>query len=1016
MIRCFINNAAKPKLKLKVKVQLQLQPINTFHRPSSSAQDNDNHLYSSLVNNLTSCTTLRYAHLSHLQAITSGFSQDIFLCNTIINTYINNGGLQQAQQIFENMPFRNSVSWSSIITGHVRYGLSYEAIGLFRRMIREGFEPTKFTFGITLRACEDSLNIQMGRQVHGLIAGSPWFHDIVVCNVLMGMYAGCNQIDLSRKVFDEMLLRNLISWNTMISIYSRSSDYGSLIELFSEMKKFGMEPNQYTFTSLIAGCPSHSKQIMTHVLKSGYMGNVYVGSAMVNTYAKGGMLYEAKKLFEEMEERNVVSVNGLMVGYVQCDHGREAIKLYCVMRAAENRMNLDSILILISACACIDGGMKQGKEVHCHVIRMGWDYDISTWNGLINMYAKHGAIDRAMRVFDLMEEKDAVSWNAMISGLDQNGCHEQALKTIYLMQKMGANPSNITVVSTLSSCASLGSIEQGEQIHCNVIKLGLEEDVSVSNSLLTMYARSGNLEGSQKVFATMTEHDQVSWNAMIGAYADAGHAKEALQLFCSMMQSGCGLLNRITVLNLLTALSLSNLELKSQVHALVIKCGLEGDNAIENALLSSYSKSGAMEDSEHLFTEMSIRDEVSWNSMIVGYVQNGPVDKAMEVLQTMIQKGIRMDHFTYASTLSACALIAALEQGMQIHASCIRASLGFDVVVESSVLDMYAKCGRIDYASKAFNLMSLRNEFSWNSMISGYARHGHGEQALELFKKFEQEPGRSPDHVTFVGVLSACSHGGLLEQGFEYFNLMREKYGLTPRVEHYACMVDLFGRAGELRKAEGFIKSMPMEPSSLVWRTFLGACRVHGDTILGNQAANKLIELEPQDPVSYVLASNMYASGERWDDVAKTRAMMRGNQVKKEPGCSWVVMKDGIHVFVSGDMSHPNIDEIYAKLKMLTRQMRAAGYVPETKFALYDLEMESKEELLSYHSEKLAIAFVLTRSSEKTIRIIKNLRVCGDCHKAFKYISEIVGRQIVLRDSNRFHHFEDGKCSCRDYW
>lgn len=278
--------------------------------------------------------------------------------------------------------------------------------------------------------------------------------------------------------------------------------------------------------------------------------------------------------------------------------------------------------------------------------------------------------------------------------------------------------------------------------------------------------------------------------------------------------------------------------------------------------------------------------------------------------------------------------------------------------------------------------------------------------------------GQPPDHVTFVGVLSACSHMGLVEEGFKHFNCMSKVYALTPRMEHFSCMVDLLGRAGEFDRMEDFVNKMPVEPNVLVWRTVLGACsRANGrKTELGRKSSEMLLELEPQNAVNYVLLSNMYASSGKWEDVAKARKAMREAEVKKEAGCSWVTMKDGVHVFVAGDRAHVDRDLIYEKLQELNRKMKDAGYVPQTNFAMYDLELENKEELLSYHSEKLAVAFVLTRTSSLPIRIMKNLRVCGDCHSAFKYISKIVQRKIILRDSNRFHHFNDGKCSCGDYW
>ncbi|KAK9130087.1 hypothetical protein Sjap_010574 [Stephania japonica] len=826
---------------------------------------------------------------------------------------------------------------------------------------------------------------------------------------------------------------NLISWNSMISVYSQCGDALSAFDVFRRMHiegiGFDFGPNEYTFGSLITATYNSSstglcllEQILSQILKLGFLSDLYVGSALVSGFARFGLLDIAKSIFREMKERNTVSMNGLMVGFVKQKRGVEAVEIFMEARHLVG-VTSDSFVVLLSAFPefeSLDEGVKMGREVHAFVLRNGLgDMKIAIQNGLINMYAKCGAVDDARVIFSLMDAKDLVSWNSIISGLDQNGCFGETLMNYQRMRRSGFMPSKFAIISMLSSCSSLKMIHLGSQVHCEGTKLGLDLDVSVSNSLLVLYAESGRLTDSLKVFDLMTKYDIISWNSIIGLLAGSEELpSKSIEYFLKMMQDGWSL-NRVTFVNVLSALSsLSILELGHQTHALMLKYSVADDIAAENALLSLYGKCGEMDDCEKIFSKMiARRDAISWNSMIAGYIHSGSFSKAMDMIWFMMQNEQTMDCFTFATVLSACASIATLERGMETHARAIRARLESDVVVGSTLVDMYSKCGRADYANRVFELMPLRNEFTWNSMISGYARHGLGEKALELFMKMRKE-GPSPDCVTFVGVLSACSHVGLVKQGLECFESMSKTYGLVPRLEHFSCMVDLLGRAGDLDKVEEFIKSMPMKPNVLMWRTVLGACTRAGgqNTELGKQAAQMLMELEPQNAVNHVLISNFYASGARWVDVAKARTIMKEATVKKEAGCSWVTMKDGVHVFVAGDKSHPDADRIYAKLQELSRKMKEMGYVPLTKYALYDLEVENKEELLSYHSEKLAVAFVILRTSSLPIRIMKNLRVCGDCHSAFGYISKIVGRQIILRDSNRFHHFSDGRCSCGDYW
>ncbi|KAJ4825589.1 putative pentatricopeptide repeat-containing protein [Turnera subulata] len=998
--------------------QSQLNPTPTFP-PHNSGYWASFELYESLVGRYRDSCYENDAKQFHSEIFKHGFDGDLFLSNTLINVYVRIGDLASARKLFDEMPEKNGVTWACLISGYTRNGMPDVACRVFKGMISDGLFPNRFALGSALRVCQESALHALGMQIHGLILKSPFAHDLVLCNVLMSMYGSClGYIDSARCVFDEMKVRNSTSWNSLISVYSQRGDAVSAFELFSSMQResssFGFKPNEYTFGSLVtAACNSIDsgfcllEQMLTRVEKSGFLSDLYVGSALVGGFAKFGLFDHARKIFKQMSVRNAVTMNGLMVGLVRQKRGEEAAEVFTDMRNLVD-INFDSYVILLSAFAefpILEDGRRKGREVHGHAIRTGININkVAIGNGLINMYAKCGAIHDARSVFRLMVDKDSVSWNSMISSLDQNDCFEEAAKCYHEMRRMGFVPSNFSLISTLSSSASLGWIGLGQLLHGEAIKLGLDVDASVSNALLALYAETGYLAKCQTVFSLMPECDQVSWNTMIGALADSDESiSKAVEYFLEMMRAGWSP-TRVTFMNILGAVSsMSAIELSTQIHALMVKYCIGDDTVIENALLACYGKCGEIDHCEKVFSRMSERrDDVSWNSMISGYVHNEFLPKAIDLIWFMMQRGQRLDSYTFATVLSAFACVATLERGMEVHACAIRACLQHDVVIGTALVDMYSKCGRIDYASNFFDLMPTRNVYSWNSMISGYARHGHGEKALKRFRQMKLA-GESPDHVTFVGVLSACSHVGMVDEGFNHFKSMTQVYGLAPRIEHYSCMVDLLGRAGNFEKLENFINDMPMKPNVLIWRTVLGACCQANacKTELGMRAAEMLFQLDPHNAANYVLLSNMYASKAMWVDMAKTRRAMREASVMKEAGCSWVTMKDGVHIFVSGDKSHPERDLIHEKLNELKKKMRDAGYVPQTKFALYDLDPENKEELLSYHSEKLAVAFVLSRNSGLPIRIMKNLRVCGDCHSAFKYISKIVNRPIVLRDSNR---------------
>ncbi|KAH7572387.1 hypothetical protein JRO89_XS04G0247400 [Xanthoceras sorbifolium] len=485
-----------------------------------------------------------------------------------------------------------------------------------------------------------------------------------------------------------------------------------------------------------------------------------------------------------------------------------------------------------------------------------------------------------------------------------------------------------------------------------------------------------------------------------------------------------------------------------QIHAHILKLGLESDAFVHTslinmyaqngdldsarlvfdksslrdavsytALISGYASKGCLDDAKQLFDEMPVRDVVSWNAMIAGYAQHGRYQEALAFFQEIRNENIMPNESTMVTVLSACARLGALDLGKWIH---VYIDKNFqklnNVSLWTSLVDMYAKCGNIEAAQQVFNAMDSKNVASWNAMISGLAMHGNANKALKLFSRMISE-GFKPDDITFVGVLSACNHAGLLDLGRQYFSSMIEDYKISPKLQHYGCMIDLLGRAGLFDEAEALMKTMEMKPDGAIWTSLLGACRDHGRVELGESVAKHLFELEPENPGAYVLLSNIYAGAGRWDDVARIRTRLNDKGMKKVPGCSSIEVDSVVHEFLVGDKVHPQSKEIYKMLDEIDTLLEKYGFVPDTSEVLYDMDEEWKEGALSYHSEKLAIAFgLISTKPGTTIRIVKNLRVCGNCHSATKLISKIFNREIIARDRNRFHHFKNGSCSCNDYW
>ncbi|PAN22609.1 hypothetical protein PAHAL_4G031200 [Panicum hallii] len=436
------------------------------------------------------------------------------------------------------------------------------------------------------------------------------------------------------------------------------------------------------------------------------------------------------------------------------------------------------------------------------------------------------------------------------------------------------------------------------------------------------------------------------------------------------------------------------------------------------SIVVAYSKSGDMGSAEEVFVECPVKDMVAWTAMVTGYAQNAMPVKALEVFEQMAAAGMAIDEVLLTGAISACAQLGAVRRAAWVQEIAEQNGFGRNVVVGSGLVDMYAKCGLIDEACRVFEGMKEKNVYTYSSMIVGLASHGRANDAIALFNDMVSRADVKPNHVTFIGVLAACSHAGMVREGRFYFAQMKDRYGILPSADHYACMVDLLGRAGLVIEALDLVKSMTVEPHGAVWGALLGACRIHGNTEVAKVAAEHLFKLEPEGIGNYVLLSNTLASAGEWDEVSKVRKVMRNRRLKKDPAVSCFEGRDGlVHQFFAGDNTHPRTSEIKKALLELVAKLKLAGYVPHLSSIVYDVSEQEKERLLMGHSEKLALSFgLLTLGSGSTIRIVKNLRICEDCHLFMRLVSKVEPINIIVRDNMRFHHFKDGECSCGGFW
>ncbi|KAA8545569.1 hypothetical protein F0562_020353 [Nyssa sinensis] len=612
--------------------------------------------------------------------------------------------------------------------------------------------------------------------------------------------------------------------------------------------------------------------------------------------------------------------------------------------------------------------MRDLKQVHAKMIKTGRIHDPLAAAEVLRFCALSDPPQRDLKyaslVFNDMEQPNCFSWNTIIRALSDSNNDNEPLEALILFCQMLltglVEPNRFTFPSALKACARTGRLEEGKQIHGMVIKYGFLSDEFVLSNLVRMYVTCGVMNDAYILF-----------NASAG----------------------------------MENLNEMNLEKRRQ----------EGNVVLWNVMIDGYVRLGNLKAAKQLFDKMPQRSVVSWNSMISAFAQNGLFKEAIELFRDMQMANVRPNYVTLVSVLPAISRLGMLDLGNWVHLYAEKIKIEIDEVLGSALIDMYSKCGSIEKAVQVFESLPQRNVITWNAIISGLAMHGQAKKALDYFSRMERAEV-APSDVTYIGVLNACSHAGLVHEGRLIFHHMARITGLEPRIEHYGCMVDLLGRAGLLDEAEDFILQMPIKPDDVILKALLGACKMHGNIEMGKRVAELLMEMAPNDSGSYVALSNMYASLGNWEAVARVRLMMKELDIRKDPGCSLIELDGIIHEFLVEDDSHSSAKEIHLMLEEMSNQLSLVGYKPDTTQVFLNMDDEDKGSALCYHSEKIAVAFGLISTAPKTpLRVVKNLRICDDCHSSIKLISKIYNRRITMRDRKRFHQFENGSCSCMDY-
>ncbi|CAM6065209.1 unnamed protein product [Sphagnum tenellum] len=685
------------------------------------------------------------------------------------------------------------------------------------------------------------------------------------------------------------------SWNRRLAKHVKAGEYEKTMELFKQMQKKGMRPDRFTFLPVLNACAGlraleEGRRAHELIMQTGCEADIFVGSSLVDMYAKCGHMEDALRVFNKMPSRDVVTWSALILGHVKYGLSRCGHVVCIDIRACEVWARAEGTGIISTNAT--------GRCAHEQIIQSGYELDAFVGNSLVDMYVKCGSMEDAWSVFNKMPSRDAVTWTAMILGHVNCGQGQKALdifqqmkeegvqpdtvwavvcwnamifghvkggeghKALELFQKMlqeGVQPDAITYVGVLNACASIMALEEGRHAHEHIIQSGCESNSFVGSSLIDMYAKCGSMEEASRVFNKLPSRAVVCWTAMIFGHVKGGEGHKALELFQKMQQEGVQPDTGTYVGVLNACASIMALEEGRHAHEQIIQSGCESNAFVGSSLIDMYAKCGSMEEASRVFNKLPSRAVVCWTAMIFGHMKHGEGHKALELFQKMLQEGVQPDAVTYVGVLNACASITALEEGRRAHEHIIQSGCEADVFVGSSLVDMYAKCGSMEDACRVFNSMPSHDVFSWNALLGGFAMHGQGKEALVHFERMCEE-GVHPGDVTFVCLLSACSHAGFVDEGLHFYSLMTTVYRIPAKLEHCTCMVNLLGRAGHLQEAENIIQGMPCKPDAAVWIALLGACRIHGNLEMGERVAKRVLELEPKNAAGYVWLSNLCAA------------------------------------------------------------------------------------------------------------------------------------------------------------
>ncbi|KAH7420504.1 hypothetical protein KP509_13G010300 [Ceratopteris richardii] len=817
-------------------VYKKMQEDSSFHPAEST--------YTALLKLCTKSKNLEVGLRIHGELDRRGLlSKNVFLGSALVDLYGKCGLLNRAQDIFNRMSVQNVVSWTTLMTMYVDHGNGDEALKCLKQMQSQGISPTSVTLMCGLKACAILKDLEQGQELHAELERRELQKDQTVGNTLVDMYVKSGDLILAKEVFDRLPVQDVVSWTALIAGYVDHGHAEEALCCFEQMQLEGVTPNAVTVVFSLKACGStcsitKGREIHAEIERQQLQKkNPVVGNALVDMYAKSGLVRLAEEVFDKLPNQNVFSWTALIAGYAEHGQGEEALKCFDSLQLSGIAPEASTYVCVLKACGSIQAEDK-GREIHVEVERQDLiKQNMIIGNALIDMYVKCGLLTTAGEVFNNLPARDNISWTTLIMGYAEHGRAEDALECFRQMQLNGFFSDTVSLISGLKVSSNIKATELGQDIH-NMIKEHelLNQDLVIGSSLIDMYAKNGSISHAEEVFANLPLRDQVTWNALIGGYVDHGNSEETVRCFKQMQLEGL-LPNEITFLKALKACAIAHaLQEGLRLHVQIENERLSENNIyVGSSLIDMYTKCGSFDSARLVLEKLPIPNVVSWTALIAGYEEHGLSEEALECYDTMQLKGAFLNAITYVAALKACGNIGAIERGFEIHAEVERRDLlNGDLVIANALIDMYAKCGSMIKAQRVFDALTHRDVVSWTTLLTGYAQLGENGHVLYNFNRMIAD-GVVPNSVTFAVVLSSCNRAGLLEESYMLLEVMSKEYDIFPSIEHFTWVIDAYGRSGKIDKAVDMIQNMPFCPNPSIWHAVLVACEKGGTVKFGKQ-------------------------------------------------------------------------------------------------------------------------------------------------------------------------------------